>query len=346
MPSRLKRFFKVLLLIAAALLVAFAVFFFFFAAGLAADLLNPVVNKPPYTVSEKAKALHEKLLVADMHADSLLWNRDLTARNSGGHVDLPRMQEGNLALQAFTVVTKSPRWLNIEKNDDKTDDIYLVALAQRQPWENLSSLTKRALWQAGHLHSYAERSQGKLVVIKNKKDLREFLERRKTEKITGGWLGIEGAHALDGDLDNIDALYDAGFRMMSPSHFFDNDIGGSAHGLQKYGLTDKGREMVRRMEAKGMTLDVAHASTKTIDDVLAMAALAGGGFTHRRARHLRQQPQLDGRPVKTHRGDRRCYRHRFLAHGGLRRRRGGDRQGYPLHGRSGRRRARCFGVGF
>ena len=62
-----------------------------------------------------------------------------------------------------------------------------------------------------------------------------------------------------------------GFRMMSPSHFFDNAFGGSAHGLVKGGLTDAGREMVRRMEARGMLVDVAHASAATIDDVLAMA---------------------------------------------------------------------------
>ncbi len=253
------------------MLIAFAVFFFGFAANLVADRLNPVIVKPPYTVSGRAKALHEKLFVADMHADALLWNRDLTVKNSGGHVDIPRMAEGNLALQAFTVVTKSPRGLNIESNTDKTDDIFWLALAQMQPLENLSSLTARALWQAKNLHAQAEKSQGKLVVIKNKRDLQNFLERRKSEKISGGWLGIEGAHALDGDVNNVDVLYDAGFRMMSPSHFFDNDIGGSAHGIEKYGLTEKGREMVRRMEAKKMLVDVAHASAKTIDDVLAVA---------------------------------------------------------------------------
>ena len=59
--------------------------------------------------------------------------------------------------------------------------------------------------------------------------------------------------------------------MMSPSHFFDNAFGGSAHGLEKTGLTDRGREMVRRMETRGMLVDVAHASSATIDDVLEMA---------------------------------------------------------------------------
>jgi microsomal dipeptidase-like Zn-dependent dipeptidase len=58
---------------------------------------------------------------------------------------------------------------------------------------------------------------------------------------------------------------------MSPSHFFDNAFGGSAHGLEKGGLTDAGREMVRRMEERRMLVDVAHASVATIDDVLALA---------------------------------------------------------------------------
>src|ERR1700751_3644277 len=84
-------------------------------------------------------------------------------------------------------------------------------------------------------------------------------------------LSIEGAHALDGNLANIDVLYKAGYRMMSPSHFFDNDIGGSSAGVAKSGLTDKGRSMIRNMEAKRMIVDLAHASSPTIDDVLAIA---------------------------------------------------------------------------
>ncbi len=251
--------------------IAFLVFFFGFAPGLIAKRFNVVINPPPYEVSEQAKRLHETLTVADLHADSLLWNYDLNDRQSSNQVDLPRLLEGNVALQAFTVVTKTPRGMNIESNSDKTDNIFWLALAQRQPFENLTSLTKRALWQAAHLHEYAAESGGKLVLIRSKADLAAFLERRKSEKIVGGWLGIEGAQALDGKVENVDVLFDAGFRMMSPSHFFDTEMGGSAHGAKKYGLTDAGREMIRRMEEKRMIVDLAHASSKTIDDVLAMA---------------------------------------------------------------------------
>lgn len=267
----MRKFLKISGLILTILLIAFIAVFFFVLPRYFANSLNPVINPPPYQISEKAKQLHEQLLIADLHADSLLWKRDLLQKDSIGQVDVPRLLEGNVSLQAFTVVTKSPQNLNIEQNNDKTDNIFWLALSEMQPLENLSSLTGRAVFQARKLHQFAEKSGGKLVAIKSKKDLQNFLEKRKTEKIVGGWLGIEGAHALGGKVENVDVLFDAGFRMMSPSHFFDNEMGGSAHGVEKYGLTEKGKEMIRRMEQKGMLVDVAHASPKVIEDVLAMA---------------------------------------------------------------------------
>ena len=59
--------------------------------------------------------------------------------------------------------------------------------------------------------------------------------------------------------------------MMAPTHFFDTEIGGSAHGVSRSGLTPLGREWVARMEAKKMVIDLAHASPATLDDVLKIA---------------------------------------------------------------------------
>ena len=248
--------------------------FFFVVPGQLEKRLNVALNRPPYLASERAVELHKKLLVADLHADSLLWNRELLDRARRGHVDVPRLIEGNVALQAFTVVTKTPYvWkMNIERNDDQTDNIKILAIAERWPIATWSSLTERALYQASKLHDTAARSGGKFTLITSSAELSSYLDRRITDPhITAGFLGIEGAHALDGNLDNVDRLFDAGFGMMAPTHFFDNDIGGSAHGVEKGGLTDKGKEMIRRMESKRMIVDVAHASAKTIDDVLAIA---------------------------------------------------------------------------
>jgi membrane dipeptidase len=233
---------------------------------------NKVLKKPPYAASERAVRLHQDLTIADLHADSLLWGRDLLQRSTHGHVDIPRLAEGNVALQVFSLPTKSPHGLNIQSNEDKNDDIYWLAIVGRWPPRTWDSLTERALYQARRLHQMASGSRGGFVVIESSADLASYLERRRSNRnLTAGLLSIEGAHALDGKLENLDVLYREGYRMMSPSHFFDNDIGGSAAGFHKTGLTEKGREWVRQMEARHMIVDLAHASPKTIDDVLAMA---------------------------------------------------------------------------
>jgi len=233
---------------------------------------NKTLHAPPYRVPQAALDAHHRLIVADLHADSLLWERDLLVRGSRGHVDVPRMQEGNVAIQAFTVVTKTPKGLNINRNTGETDDIRRLAMLERWPPRTWNSLLERALYQAERLNKLAEESGGELVVLRSARDLRGFLDRRRTNpKLTAGFLGIEGAQALEGKLENLDRLYDAGYRMISPSHFFDTEIGGSSAGAKKGGLTPLGREWVRRMEDKRMIIDLAHASAATISDVTSMA---------------------------------------------------------------------------
>lgn len=234
--------------------------------------LNPTTFVPPYAASERARVLHEQLLVADLHADSLLWGRDLLVRGDRGHVDVPRLVDGNVALQVFAASTKSPRHLNIERNSDDSDDIVLLAIAQGWPAGTWRSLMARALHMAARADGMARRSSGRLTMVRSAADLSAHLARRTPSwPVTAGLLAIEGAHALDDDPANIEVVFDAGFRMMSPCHFFDNAFSGSAHGVEKGGLTPAGHELIRRMEARSMVVDVAHASAATIDDVLAVA---------------------------------------------------------------------------
>src|SRR5215468_9725896 len=262
---------KVYIVLGAILLVALG-FFFFFLPSYVGRRMNATRGEQPLPGSERGKGVHKTLLVADLHADTLMWDRDLLKRGDWGHVDLPRLVEGNVAAQSFTVVTKTPRGMNIESNSGDTDNITLLALAERWPVTSWINLTERALYQARRLHEASARSNGKLVILRTGQEVTNFLERRKTyTEIVGGFLGLEGSHALEGDVNNLDRLYDAGFRMIGLAHFFDNEMAGSAHGVEKYGLTDKGRELLKRMEEKKVFVDLAHASPKTIDDVLSMA---------------------------------------------------------------------------
>src|SRR5215813_11443482 len=198
---------KKVFIVLGAILLAALVIFFFFLPGYVGRRMNATIGEPPYAASERAKALHKNLIVADLHADALMWDRDLLKRGDWGHVDLPRLIEGNVAIQAFTVVTKTPRGMNIESNGGDTDNITPLALAERWPVASWMNLTERALYQARRLQEAAARSNGELVILRTRQDVANFLERRKTDrKIVGGFLGIEGAHALSGEVNNLDRL--------------------------------------------------------------------------------------------------------------------------------------------
>ncbi len=261
-----------LLAVLLVLAVLGALAFFAVAPVVAEWMLNGTRVRGPYRASERGRALHSTLLVADMHADTLLWDRDVLARSARGHVDVPRLAEGGVALQFFTVVTTTPYSPKYDSNPEGLDGVTAIAFAERWPLRALRSLRARSLYQARKLREAALRSGGRFQVIGTAADLARFVEQRRSDpQLVAGLLGLEGAYALEGDLGNLDALFDAGFRMLAPTHFYDNEWGGSAHGVGKTGLTEKGRELVRRMEARGMLVDLAHASEATIDDVVAVS---------------------------------------------------------------------------
>ena len=232
--------------------------------------MNPVSDHSAFDVSEEALKLHETLFIGDWHADSHLWNRDLSKRYKRGHVDIPRLQEGNVALQMFTTVTKSPRGQNYEKNETSaSDNITALAVVQRWPIKTWSSLAERAIFQANKVHKLATNDGDNFMLIKSQADLNNFMQKRSINKsFVGGLIGTEGSHALDGNLENVKRLYDVGFRMMSLHHFFDNRLGGSLHGISGQGLTNFGEQVVLEIQNLDIILDVSHSSENVVKDVL------------------------------------------------------------------------------
>jgi microsomal dipeptidase-like Zn-dependent dipeptidase len=254
------------------LIIVAGVGFFVGAAPITERRMNTIARGTARVPSEKALALHKKATIADLHADTLLWGRDLLARASRGHVDLPRLVDGNVGVQVFGIVTKTPRGMNIEKNDDSTDNILPLAVAEHWPPRTWRKLVERALYQATRLSEAASMSGGRLRLVTTAGQLKAVLdERQRGEAVVAALIGVEGAQALDGDLANLDRLFAAGVRMMAPSHFYDTDVGGSAAGVHKGALTPLGLRWLAAMEERRMIVDLAHASTATIDDVLTRA---------------------------------------------------------------------------
>ena len=247
-----------------ALISAAAIGFFGVAPGYVEGAMNQVDGKPLIKVSDEAKALHKTLSIVDLHSDTLMWNRDLNARASRGHMDLPRLQEGNVALQLFSSVSKTPKNQNYDGNGADSDNITLLTIAQLQPVKTWNSLVERSLYHAQKRDVAVAGSERALLAVDTAAQLDNLLAlRSKDPRPVGAMLTIEGLQNLEGKAANLDRLYAAGFRMAGLTHFFDNEVAGSMHGLKKGGLTPFGRDILRRMEAKGMIAGVA--------EVLAMA---------------------------------------------------------------------------
>lgn len=261
------------LLTAAGILAIFVVLLLFFAPAIVDRVANRVLKAPPYTAGAEAEKLYRDLFVVDLHGDPLLWDRNLNEHLSHGAIDVPRLVEGNIGIQCFFIVSKSPYGQNIDRTEDNSDAVTALSILQGWPRKTWDSLLERALFQAERLHRIAERSGGRLMVIKSKGDLRRYREARaKSSDVVAGILGVEGAHVLEGDVKNVGKLFDAGVRVIAPTHFFDNDIGGSAHGEKKGGLTELGRQMIAEMEVRGILLDLAHASPAVFRDALSITS--------------------------------------------------------------------------
>ncbi len=231
---------------------------------------NRVLSSDQASIADQAIELHKKLFIGDWHADSTLWSRDLSLRHSRGHLDIPRMQDGNVALQMFTSVTQAASNSSYTYNvENARDEITLLAIAQHWPLATWTNLTERAAHQAKKLRDIARFNQSNFMLITSQTDLAEFLDKRQlNSKLVGGLLGIEGSHALEGQISNIKYLFGLGFRMMSLQHFFDNQLGGSLHGESRSGLTFFGRKALFEMQRLNIIVDLSHSSEKVVRDVL------------------------------------------------------------------------------
>jgi len=129
---------------------------------------------------------------------------------------------------------------------------------------------QRALHHARRLERFARDSGGRLVLVRDRGDLARLVAAREDgEQVVGALLALEGAHAMASDPANLERLFEAGYRMIGMSHFFDNAYAGSSAGVLKGGLTPLGRATLAEMERLGIAADLAHLSPAAVDDVLA-----------------------------------------------------------------------------
>ena len=101
----------------------------------------------------------------------------------------------------------------------------------------------------------------------------------KQDKILSYILGVEGANPLENNPENVVRLHKLGVRMMTIVHLKDNAVGTVTVEIERYwgsgrrrtkarGLTAFGEKVVKKMNAVGMIVDLAHADYETVMDVV------------------------------------------------------------------------------
>ncbi len=277
-------------------------------SSLAESTINPVDNElgeaEPPPLPDELWLAFRSMFAADMHADSLLWGRDLREASTRGHVDLPRLIDGGIDLQVFAIVTRAP--LSFYDNDnlclegciagDGIDPVTLLQWGQGRRIENWFVDWYRALDQARRLREmtctlptedapeYGDcaAADGRVLVqIESAADLKALVAHNASgtgPRAVGALLAMEGGHALNNDLTLLQQLYGLGLRMIAPTHRFDNNLGGSSEGCLQYGLTANGRALLREAIDSNMVVDLAHASSAVIGDALALLRDAGVPF--------------------------------------------------------------------
>ncbi|MFH1064740.1 MAG: dipeptidase [Candidatus Woesearchaeota archaeon] len=188
-------------------------------------------------VSDYAAKLHEDSFVADLHADTLMWatrGYDMLKKHEPwlplspirNHIDVPRLQEGGVNLQAFGIVTNY--------------------------WSNKMRCAKRQVY---HLHD----------LVDSCPSIDWALSAEEAEKLQecgkiGVFLGMEGAHPLEGRVENLEWFADKGVRYVGLSHF--NSTEAAYSSLLPWNrdkpLTSFGRELIHAMNELGVIVDLAH----------------------------------------------------------------------------------------
>ncbi|MFL5349854.1 MAG: dipeptidase [Hyalangium sp.] len=231
--------------------------------------------------------LHRRWCIADGHADSLMWNRDLCVRSSQGHVDFPRLREAGVKLQCFTLVTRGFPFIG---------GFPVFAAWKGWPREARSSEWRRALWQIERLSEFCGRSEGQVRITTTGSMLEENLAQGRLSAV----LGVEGGHAIEGRVERLAKLHRLGVRFMGLTHLSNNELGGSSFPMMgNRGLTPLGHEVVAEMARVGLSVDVAHASDRTLEELFAAPSVrffcshtgvrsAGGGWRNLSDESLRR----------------------------------------------------------
>ena len=211
----------------------------------------------------RARKLHCESFVCDLHADPVLWNRDLNKRRgwgNKGHVDFPKLREGGVNLQVMGIPTLGPYC---------RASASLLGLTQGYPLRAQLGVVNRAHWMIDKMERDIARSNGTVALIHDPTELERNIQCGRLSVM----FAIEGGQILEGDARNLDCFFNRGVRMIGMAHFQPNDLGGATYRQSdsQRGLTEIGRQVVCRANDLGMIVDMSHSSEQAIREILSLS---------------------------------------------------------------------------
>lgn len=201
------------------------------------------------TPGDSARDLHFDSIVIDGHSDTTprfedpTWSFGDRHSASDGSMDLPRIREGGLDVQFWSIY-----------------------MGKREtPGEAL----REALERIDAVHEMAARHPDDVVVVGSVSEIRSAVARGKFVSL----MGIEGGHIIEESLPALRDFYRLGVRYMTLTHSFHTswaDSSGTSETPEPlhHGLTGFGEQVVAEMNRLGMLIDISHVSDETFFDTL------------------------------------------------------------------------------
>ena len=201
--------------------------------------------------AQNFQRLHKKAIVIDTHNDFISTgiekNKSFDMELKGiTHSDLNRMKTGGIDIQIFSIFC-----------DENYGNGTAYAFANRE---------------IDTLYATVQRNPSKMMIVQSPKELAAAVDAGKL----GSMIGVEGGHMIEDRIDYLEALYNRGARYMTLTWNNSTSWASSAADERAkrnlgrpYGLTTFGKEIVKKMNALGMIVDISHVGEQTFYDAIA-----------------------------------------------------------------------------
>jgi membrane dipeptidase len=215
-----------------------------------------------FTYAQSYKKLHQKSILVDTHNDipsatiekKLAFDTDLKGKT---HSDLNRMFEGGVDAQIFSIFCDGE---------------------QKEPYNYANR-------EIDSVYEWVRRNPARMMMVYKPADLKTAIKQKKLAAL----LGMEGGHMIENDLNKLDTLYKRGVRYMTITWNNSTDWatsaayetaaspnpsqgGTSGDSVRRKGLTDFGKQVIKRMNELGMMVDISHVGEQTFWDITKITA--------------------------------------------------------------------------